>query len=184
MQLVSGKNKPGLSLIELMVAIAIVALLATIVAPNLRKKPDHKRKNFITQLNSLIKFASNNAVKTGKKHKVEFNLSSNKIFLQKEKKKETFKNIKRKHQATSIKFPKNILLKNVFIKGVDEMTRHGGNKKTNTFWFFIFPNRFTQPVIINAVDTFDKRDNKPKMFSLMLNPFSAQFKTYDSFKKP
>ena len=43
----------------------------------------------------------------------------------------------------------------------------------------------TQDVIINFYDTKDVLpDESPRPVGLVLNPFSAQLKEYDTFKKP
>jgi hypothetical protein len=41
-----------------------------------------------------------------------------------------------------------------------------------------------QNVVINFLDTQDLRDDQPRQVALVLNPFTALFKTYDTFQKP
>jgi hypothetical protein len=41
-----------------------------------------------------------------------------------------------------------------------------------------------QDVVMNFIDTKDTQDGKPLQVGLVLNPFTAQFKTYDTFQKP
>ena len=55
---------------------------------------------------------------------------------------------------------------------------------TDNVWFFIIPDGLTQEVTINFVDYDDMLPNgDARQFGLVLNPFSAQFKLYDTFKQ-
>ena len=56
--------------------------------------------------------------------------------------------------------------------------------KTASVWFYIIPEGMVQNVVINMTDTKDVRDNQARPVGLILNPFSAQLKIYDSFQKP
>jgi prepilin-type N-terminal cleavage/methylation domain len=57
-------KKLGFSLIEILVAVVIIGLLATIVVPNLRRsKGNDARDKFVSELNALTGFALNDAIK-------------------------------------------------------------------------------------------------------------------------
>jgi hypothetical protein len=56
--------------------------------------------------------------------------------------------------------------------------------KTEEMWFYVIPGGMAQDVIINFIDTKDLYNNAPRSVGLVLNPFSAQFKIYDTFQKP
>ena len=73
-------------------------------------------------------------------------------------------------------------IKQFNIEGFDEMSRYGVGRKTTEMWFYIMPDGLTQEVTINALDTKDLKNNKPRPFSLVLSPFSAIFKYYDTFQ--
>ena len=61
------------------------------------------------------------------------------------------------------------------------MAREG--RQTTELWFFIVPEGLAQDVVINLLDMRDKDRGKAKQVGLVLNPFAAQFKSYDSFQK-
>ena len=54
----SGTSKPGFTLVEILVAMAIIALVATIVIPNVWKSSAaHGRQQFVRNLNALCALA-------------------------------------------------------------------------------------------------------------------------------
>ncbi len=79
-------------------------------------------------------------------------------------------------------WPKNLEIKNFYVEGSDEMERIAG-RPDGKIWFFVVPSGLAQNVIINFIDTLDRVNNKPRTIGLVLNPFSAQFKVYDTFQK-
>lgn len=186
-----GMTRPGFSLLELLVAIALFGVVAALVVPNLRRRgATAERKEFIANLNVLTKFAWQNAITSGKVQKVEFDLQARKISILQagdSRDKEgnlTFQPIKRAYSNTSMPIPASFLFRNFFVEKFDEMTRFTG-RKIGAVWFYIVPEGLAQAVIINFVDTKDRaRTGRGKNVGLVLNPFSAQFDVYDTFKQP
>lgn len=76
-----------------------------------------------------------------------------------------------------------IIIKQFFIEGFDMMAKFS-RSKTASVWFYIIPEGMAQDVVINGMDTKDTNGDQPRAFGLVLNPFTAQFKTYDEFQKP
>jgi len=184
-------KKTGFTLLEILVAIAVLGVLATVVVPNLwPARPRADRDAFITRLGSLVKFSWQNAIVTGKIHKVHFNFAKKEVslFLASGKKdksgKATFVPVKRSYIKTSIKILEQLEVKNFYVEGFDEMGRFETGRKTEEVWFFVIPEGLVQSVIINLLDKKDKVAGRSRNVSLVLNPFSAQFEVYDTFKKP
>lgn len=183
-------KKNGFTLLELLVAILILAIMATIVVPNLApRKASDERTTFIAKLNALMQFAWQNALITRTVHKVAFDFKHKTVALEQEtdqkdgEGKTKFVPLQGAYFATSLEWPRNLEIKNFFIEGFDEMKRFSG-RDTGESWFFIIPDGLTQRVTINLVDTADvSLQGRPAKVGLVLNPFNAQFTAYDTFKK-
>ena len=182
----SGMNNKGFTLIEILVAIAIIVIMATVLVPNIgRRIPGYERKRMLSQLNALTRFAWHNAVIAHKLHRVVFNIGKNRVHLEveqdakDEKGEPLFKPLKQAYISSSMTWPDRFQIKNFFIEGFDEMRRFGGGRVTTETWFFVVPEGLTQEVTINMIDLKDVVDGKPKQISLVLNPFTAQFKVYE-----
>jgi prepilin-type N-terminal cleavage/methylation domain-containing protein len=185
-----GKFKLGFSFLELIVVIAILALLATIIAPNFRNLfPSYQRKQFIAQLNSLVHYTWQDSIVTNKLHKIVFDLKKRSISAQIRTDKKThdewiFEPMVSQYVSSSINWPDDTFeFKNFYINKNDAMadTSFGKGK----IYFYISADGLAQPVIINLIDLKEGVSGRVgKEFSLVLNPFAVQFKEYDSFKKP
>lgn len=184
-------NKPGISLLELLVAIAIIGLLATFVAPRIFvSKPKAEREKFIAKLNSLMSFAWQNALFTNKMHEVTFHFGKKQIFLKIAEQRDKYGAlqyvaVQRAYIDTQIKIPKQLEFRNFYInsKGTQMIDMIPTAGKQGEVFFYIVPNGLSQEVIINFFDAKDKIGRKKRAFSLVLNPFSAQFEVYEEFKK-
>lgn len=178
----------GFTLIEIVVAIAIIGFMATIIAPNLFKPTAaQERKTFIAGINGLLFLCWQQALITHKIHMTTFDFKNKKVFL------EIVQNIdnpsepqkapvKIEYQKTTIDIPEQFEVQNFYIEGYDEMSRSTGRYQ---FFFYIMPDGMAQDVVINLIDTKDTLpDNSPRPVGLVLNPFSVQLKEYDTFKKP
>lgn len=186
------RNNSGFSLIELLVVIALIGVMATIVIPNFfGAQQGYERKNFIGQLNTLLKSGQSHAITDHKLHQLFFDFKNKKIELryqtdQKDKKGEiAYAKVPGMYAYTSMDIPDNIEIKNFYIdnSGFDEMSKFSGGK-SGELWFYIVPEGLTQEAIINFVDTKDRLySDKPRPTGLVLNPFTAQFKVYDAFQK-
>ena len=76
-------RKQGFTLIEIVVAIAIIGFVATILVPNLFAPTAAKeRKNFIAAVNGLLYLGWQQALITHKIHTATFNFHKKKIYLE------------------------------------------------------------------------------------------------------
>lgn len=181
-------RKQAFTLIEILVAIAIMAVMAAIVVPNIVKLTARSaREQFISDVQVLVQLGWQSALGTGKIHRVSVNIDKRTISLGMESGgydkngEPEFKPAKLYFASSTMKWPASIAIKQFIIEGFDEMSRFSG-KTTGEVWFYIMPEGLTQSVVINALDTKDLKDNKPRPFSLVLSPFSATFKRYDVFQ--
>ncbi|HEV2600965.1 MAG TPA: hypothetical protein VGT41_01575 [Candidatus Babeliales bacterium] len=182
-----GGNKNGFGLLQILITVAIAGLLTSVAVPLLsRRSPADVRKQLAAQLNTFTQHAWYRAITTGKTHQVLFDLAKNRIEILTETDKVNdagdfiFAPIKQSYLPNSFTWPSTYQIKQFIIEGVDMLENFG---KTNQLWFFIVPQGLAQAVIINMVDANDLVGKKPRQIGLVLNPFSAQFKIYDSFQK-
>jgi len=184
----SGKiARAGFTLIELIVVIALIGAVTAIVVPQLGgRKSQEERKQFIVQLNALLRFSWQRAVASGNVGKVTFDFEKQRVTLSEgtgkkdDKGKPITQPIVRVYQNTKLTIPSQLVVKNFYIEGFDE----AAGRELTTAYFLITPEGIAQSVVINFVDTKDKRAGRGRPVGLVLNPFSAQFVTYGTFKKP
>lgn len=179
-------RKKGFTLIELLIAIVIVGIMMAAIIPTLQQQPGYERKQFIARLNAVVQFAWQQAIITRVVHRVLFNFAHRQIVVEQNitkspiAKKIDFKEIQGFDARAT--WPSSIVIKKFMIEGFDEMKRFAG-RNPETVWFYVIPDGMTQQVTINGVDKGDTLVNKPRPFGLILNPFLAQFKEYDTFQK-
>lgn len=183
-------NRTGFTLLEILIVLALIGLLGAVIVPNLRRvTPRYERDQFIARLNALVQLGWQQAVIQHTIHQVIFNIGEKRVALSQDTGKRdatgdpVFETVKGLYLSTSFELPAQFNIKQFFIEGFDEMSRFVG-RKTAELWFYIVPEGMTQDVIINLVDTKDTRNGKPRPVGLVLNPFTAQFKVYDTFQKP
>jgi prepilin-type N-terminal cleavage/methylation domain-containing protein len=186
----ASKGKSGFSLLELLVVIAIIGILSAVIAPNIqRATPRYEREEFIARFNTLVQYGWQQSLMTHVIHRVTVDIGKKLITLEvasneKDKSGEfVFKPIVEPVYETQFMIPEQIVIKQFFIEGYDMMTKFA-RAKTASVWFYIMPEGMTQNVVVNFMDTKDMRDGQPLSVGLVLNPFTAQFKTYDAFQKP
>lgn len=186
----SGTCKSGFTLIEILVAITILVVMAAIVAPRLApKRPKEERKAFVAQLNALTQLAWQTALTTNVLQRILFDFKKKTVSVEqstgeKDNKGDLkFTPLQRTYLETTISWPENLQIKNFFLEGFDEMKRFSG-RDTGETWFYIVPDGMTQRVTINMLDTQDMQpDGRLAKVGLVLNPFTAQFVAYDTFKQ-
>lgn len=179
-------TKKGFTLIELLIAIAIIGMMMAIIIPMFQQQPGAARKKFIAQLNLLVQNAWQQSIITRAVHRIIFNfkdrqaLVERNITLSPDAKKFDFKEVQGSDMQLS--WPSSLIIRQFLVEGFDEMKRFS-NREAEIIWFYIVPDGMTQQVTINGIDKEDSIENKPRQFGLVLNPFLAQFKEYDTFQK-
>ena len=186
-------HKPGFSLIEVLVAIVIIGIMATIVMPRLLYKKTTELDTFIENISLLTQVGYEQAVITGQIHRLFFNMKADSpyIQLQVEKKEDgdkkqkasapqkasarEFKPVSIAYITTQIPFDSALSIQNFFIKNIDEA--QGGTLKDA--WYYILPSGLSQEIIITIADS-----QKNMLRSLVLNPFTVKFSVYDTPQKP
>ncbi len=193
--LMHGKNKQsktvihqakGFTLIEIMVAIFIVAIMMASLAPMLRQQPGYQRKEFIARLNALVQAAWQQTIITRRVHRILFDFRERTARVERNM---TGTSLTQKFDFqrapgpdTAMSWPSTIIIKEFLVESFDEMKRFTG-RAIETIWFYIIPDGMTQQVTINGLDKDDALENKARPFGLVLNPFLAQFREYDTFQK-
>ena len=175
----------GFTLLELVIAIAIVAILGVVLVPTFRGEREKlETKEFVAKLNTLMQAAWQQALSSQKVQRVFFDFNKKSIALseQSDKDEKNFVLVRGPYITTEIAIPANYYFRNFYIQGTDEMGR-GGKRKDS--WFFLMPSGVAQDVIINIMNQDeDMSEGDAQKFGLVLNPFSAQFGYYDSYQKP
>jgi prepilin-type N-terminal cleavage/methylation domain-containing protein len=183
-------NKYGFTLIEVMMVIAILAIVMGLGLANMQQStPRYERETFIARLNALLFLAWQNSIKSGRVHRVAFDFEARRIAIASETDvvdratgDYVYQPLSRQYGRTEMTIPETLKIEQFVIEGYDEMRRRQG-KKSAEAWFYLMPGGLTQEVVINMFDLKDRREGKPRPIGLVLNPFSAQFDSYDTFQK-
>lgn len=180
------KAKAGFSFIELIVAIMILGIMATLVVSRVMFRGPREIDAVAANITRLTQMGYERAVLTGKLHRVffdfaqdapEFRLEVLADGAQKdapELKDQKFTPVSVEYNKTRYAWPEQVTIKNFYIKTIDEAAR--GLK---TAWFYIMPEGITQEIVINMADEL-LQDTR----GMILNPFTVRFTIYDSFQKP
>ena len=182
----------GFTLVQLVVGLALIALIGGIAAPNIFKRmPQYERDTFYETLNSLARQTWIRALQTGHVHKITFNLAMRTIQVEEKtdavdhEDKPLFERVLINVVHSNYQWPDHYEIKQFYVEGVDEVGRHGAEKTMEDIWFFIVPEGMAQEVILNILDTKDTSQNSDgKEFSLVLNPFRVQFEEFMEYQNP
>ncbi len=185
---------PGFGLLELVIAMAILGILAAMVGPAfLKQSPSQERKVFVASCNAIVAEAWARALFNRRIQKIIINPAKHEIrfeqFVHEPTKadatQEPTEPIKSDTFGFAYVYPAHMDIHNVFVEGVDELTRHGSDRVVQGVWFFIIPDGNAQEVIINYTDTKDTRFSVDgKNGGLKLNPFTVIFDEYDAYVYP
>lgn len=181
----------GFSFLQLVIVIAIIALVGLVVVPNYSKRvPLAERREFYESLNALVQQAFFRALQTGHVHKILCNLKERTVTLEEQviaadkDGKPVFVTVPLSYFAKKYKWPEYFEIKQFYVEGVEEISKHNPENAMEDIWFFIVPEGMAQEVIINFVDTRDTFNLSENQISLVLNPFRVQFQMYEEFKNP
>lgn len=181
-------NKSGYTLLELMVAMLVIGLIASILSPSLftRRIPRYERDQFVARLNSLVSTAVQQSILERAVHSIEFDFKKRIAALKRAPysgaKADDFESVQGLGSAGYYEWPEQFSIKQFIVEGKDLM-KSFARKETGEAWFFIVPEGLTQEVTINFIDTNDTIEGEARKVGLVLNPFTAQFKVYENFQK-
>lgn len=161
-------KQPGIGLIEIIIAIALIGVMAMIVAPQFSRRIPEKEK-ILNTINSLLRIAQNNAVLTGKVHRIFFDLKSSTIIIQQEHA-ENFTPISISYSPSKATWNPLYQIAQFIVLGKDEIA-HGAGVTTSQVWFFIMPDGTAQIVTLVF-----RNEETGELITLLLNPFTAQMR--------
>lgn len=185
--LMYGHSKAGFTFVEILLVIMLISMVASIVIPNLNVLlPDYKKKEFVSSVSALINLTWQNALTTGKTHRVYFDLKQGRIVAQielptTEKADESsYAAVVNDYYATSLTWPATYTLKQFYVDGKDQLKLITG--KAEEIWFYIVPDGRAQATIMNI--SIQQDTGTDQELSMVVNPYTVQLKQYDMFQKP
>lgn len=186
------KPSQGFSLLEIVVAIALLALLMAIGVPALNRfRPGYERNAFVSTLSALVQRTWQDAQITHKTHRIRFDIPHRTVIAEREMGKNDmgevqYQEVSSQYIQSRITWPAHIQIKDVFIDGIDQMHKPGmPGFKVEEVWFYVYADGSIQEVIINMFDTTDASQAEAgTRLGLVLSPFTAKFTAYDTFQQP
>lgn len=181
---------PGFSLIELLLVLTLAATIAGALFSVFYQQSARKESIvFVERLNALVRLAWQQTMMTNKVHRVCFDIGQRRAFIERSKTStvnlagtNTFEPTGGALVSSSLRWSDRFTIRQFLIDGQDEINKasEGGRRKVTELYFYIVPGGIAQRVIINVVE---QRGKEKKQIGLVLNPFNAQFKRYDTFQK-
>jgi prepilin-type N-terminal cleavage/methylation domain-containing protein len=189
---VSGNTKPGFGLIEVLIAVSILGMIGSVAVPNyLRQQAGYERKAFVISLNAVMSEVFQQALISEKVERIKFDFKQRSITVEQESDSfdddgnKEFKPVLLYYVDTKYRWPETFDIKQFFVKQKDEVAARGVHGDTDFIWFYVMPSGMAQEVIINIIDTkYESVDQDGKEMSLVLNPFTLQFRAYHDFQIP
>lgn len=182
-------TRRGFTLVEVLLALAVVAMIAALVVPNfVGRGSRYEREQFVARLNALVQAARQHSIMRNAMHKVVFDLGARKAWVaiatgkKDAQGQQEFKPLHEMFTPVSYQWDARFAIKQFIIEGFDEMKR-SADRTTVEVHFFVVPEGLTQEVTINFIDTADPIGRKPRQIGLVLNPFTAWFEAQDGFAK-
>ena len=181
------RNKFGFTFVELIVAIALIGVMALVVVPYFRGRDTGKdRQEFVSGLNHFVAGARYNAILSGKNQKVVFDLENFQVWVEQQvgqknaQGEELYEKVQADYSESLFGWDnQKIKIKDVLINGKNAILSSDGI--SDKVWFFVVPDGNAQNVTINFRDEVESdKYGEPSYYHLILNPFSVQFKLYES----
>lgn len=185
-------NKAGFGFLEIIMAITILGLLGALAIPNfLRQQAGYEQKKFVTSLNAVMSEVWQQALMSEKMGKVKLDFRTRTVTVEQatgktsEEGNPEFEPVFLHYAQNNLQWPETLEFKQFFINQQDEMAARGVGGTTHDLWFYVMPSGMAQEVVANIVDTrYATADSDGKELSLVLNPFTLQFRTYHEFQIP
>ena len=180
--------RSGFTIIEILLALALVLALLAIGMPRWRAGGKAERDLFVQQLNGLVGVARQHAMMTQRLHTVVFDLKKQQARVEMATGKKDDRGnpetapIRHWNSASNITWPDRFTFRNFFIDGTDEIGRYGLGSKAVEIFFYVVPDGLTQEVTLAIADK-EKRSGRVREIHLILNPFTGQFDERDASGK-
>lgn len=165
------KSHKGFTLLEIIVAIALLALVSALVIPRIRRQPLPLAQRFEQQLNGLLQTTKTNALETQKLHRIMFDLKKNSATAEMvdDKKDSQGKNVFAKltipYVKTAFQLDPELTVERFVVNGKNFMQRSDDLEYTG-MWFYITAEGIVQDVEIGLYDQ-EKKQN----ITVKINPF-------------
>lgn len=182
--------KKGMTLLEVAIGLALLALAGSIVAPSfLRQIARYERNKCLSDLDAIAAQAWLHTLQTGLLHRIKFNLAAGAIVVEQQKYSSegelVYEKVPLYFSNKDFILPKDYNIENFYIDGIDECAQHGAGRTMEDVWFYLYPQGYTQAVIINMLNMrAANKGTSGEEIGLVLNPFRMQFEVYDAFQKP
>ena len=164
----------GFTLVEIVVALSIIALMTAIVVPRIRRSYIPTRDHIRWELNNLARIAYTNALMTGKLHRIFFDFNERKAFIEIDKNKSDsqgkpqFEPLQIPFLRTTWSWDKRLSVERFEIQGKNIM--RSGEVMTDAGWFFILPDGLAQELTVSM-----RVEESQQVYALRINPFTVQF---------
>ena len=190
------KNKPGFSLIEMLMVLGLIMIISSLVMPSLRRRPDkYERQLFIDRLNGVVAAARHQSMISLMPHRIVFKLGSkgaatwiDQVWIEgpgplKQKDRDgnwVYERISSRRDTDHMGQQKRFRLRQFKIEDHDELQRYAdkpgsSGNQTGEIWFFVVPDGLTQEVQLEVVDSAPMVRVSDKRMVLTLNPFTGRF---------
>lgn len=161
----------GFTLLEIIIAIALLALVSALVVPRIRRQPLPLAQRFEHQLNSMLQLTKTNAMTTQKLHRIKFDFKKNiaTVEIVDDKKdsqgKNVFSPLSIPYVKTSFPLDPDLTVERFVVNGKNLMLRSDDLEYTG-MWFYITAEGIVQDVEIGLYDQ-EKKQN----LTIKINPF-------------
>lgn len=157
-------NKPGFSIIEIMIVVLIIGILASVGIPQFTRGRVTAGDQFISRLNGLTQQAVYSAISSSSIKKIIFNFNSKVMSL---------RDFATDKIERSQDIPNSIEITGFALAGKDQLSQSSQNYDA---YFLINPDGITQEITISFIDH-ARATNKSGggNYSITLNPFTGRF---------
>jgi prepilin-type N-terminal cleavage/methylation domain-containing protein len=169
----SIRKQKAFSILELVVAIAVIGTLLTVAIPQfIGRSAAAERQRFVEELNLMLNAAYINAIDTHTSHRIIYDFKQSLFSVEHEVKTGEYESLGSALAHATCDVPVGYIFEQFIINNKDEMAT---SSERSTAWFFLSENGVPQEVRLTvALD-----EGKGKMW-LVLNPFLVQFIAYDT----
>lgn len=164
--MVHETNKPGFTLIEIVIVILIIGIITAMSIPRLFRSPVSQTEQFIGRLNSLMQEAVESAQQSGVSKRVFFTITGKNVAIQ---------SIAGKQEGRSIEIPDAVEINEAFINGKSAFALGAGEKRD--LYLLINPDGISQEVRLILIDhAVRSRSPRGGSYEFYLNPFTSVFR--------